>query len=167
MRAVYATQGTAPIGDRFLVMAFCKKKTDVDMTSGSIPGHLIRFALPLLAGNLFQLLYNTVDSWVVGNYVSNEAFSAVGTITPIVSLLVSFFSGLSSGAGVVVSQYYGAKCSEKIGEAVHGGFFLALLLGIAVTALGMGLSPAPLYLMNTPEEVFADLYKLVKERLKQ
>lgn len=139
-----------------MVMAFFKKKTDVDMTTGSIPGHLIRFALPLLVGNLFQQLYNTVDSWVVGNYVSNEAFSAVGTISPIVNLFVSFFSGLSVGAGVLVSQYYGAKQDKKVGEAVHGGFFLVLVLGIVLTVVSMGLSPALLRMMKTPDEVFPE-----------
>ena len=75
---------------------------DVDMTKGSITKHLINFALPLMVGNLFQQLYNMVDTWVVGNYVSNEAFSAVGTVTPIINTLIGFFLGLSSGAGVVV-----------------------------------------------------------------
>lgn len=137
-------------------MSLFRKKTEVDMTSGSITGHLIRFALPLLLGNLFQQLYNTVDSWVVGNYVSNEAFSAVGTISPIVNLFISFFSGLSVGAGVVVSQYYGAKEEKRVNEAVHGGFLLVLVLGIVLTVAGMLLSPLLLRLMNTPPEVFAE-----------
>lgn len=65
----------------------------VDMTEGNITGHLIRFALPLLAGNIFQQLYNMVDTWVVGNFVSNEAFSAVGTVGPIVNMLIGCFLG--------------------------------------------------------------------------
>ena len=69
----------------------------VDMTEGNITGHLIRFALPLLAGNIFQQLYNMVDTWVVGNFVSNEAFSAVGTVGPIVNMLIGCFLGFSSG----------------------------------------------------------------------
>ena len=79
------------------------------MTEGNIIRHLITFAFPLFIGNIFQQLYNTVDTWVVGNYVSNEAFSAVGSVGPIINLLIGFFLGLSSGAGVVISQYYGAK----------------------------------------------------------
>ena len=73
-----------------------RKRVDVDMTQGAITPHLIRFALPLLVGNIFQQLYNTVDTWVVGNYVSNEAFSAVGTVGPIINFLVSFFLGVST-----------------------------------------------------------------------
>ena len=75
------------------------KKHDVDMTSGSVFRHLLNFAVPLLMGNIFQQLYNTVDTWVVGNYVSNEAFSAVGTVAPIINTLIGAFAGLASGAG--------------------------------------------------------------------
>ena len=82
-----------------------KHGKDVDMTQGNITKHLISFALPLLIGNVFQQLYNTVDTWVVGRFVSNEAYAAVGTIGPIINMLIGFFMGLSSGAGVVISQY--------------------------------------------------------------
>ena len=80
------------------------RKRDVDKTEGSILPHLIKFAIPLLIGNVFQQLYNMVDSWVVGNFVSNEAFAAVGSVGPIMNMLIGFFMGLSSGAGVVISQ---------------------------------------------------------------
>ena len=96
-----------------------KTKRDVDMTQGSIFRHLITFAFPLLIGNIFQQLYNTVDTWVVGNYVSNEAFSAVGTVGPVINMLIGIFLGLSSGAGVVISQYYGAKRYDKVRDTVH------------------------------------------------
>ena len=141
-------------------MAFTRKKTITDMTTGGIAGHLLRFALPLLLGNVFQQLYNTVDSWVVGNYVSNAAYSAVGTINPIVNLFVSFFSGLATGCGVVVSQYFGAKREDKVSKAVHGGFVLILLLGVAVTVGGIAVSPILLGFMQVPEEAFieADIY---------
>ena len=76
-----------------------RRKRDVDMTEGNILRHIISFALPLLIGNIFQQLYNTVDTWVVGNYVNNEAYSAVGTVGPIVNMLIGFFMGLSSGQG--------------------------------------------------------------------
>ena len=77
-----------------------KLRGDVDMTCGSVAGHLIRFAFPLLLGNLFQQLYNMVDTWVVGNFVGNEAFSAVGSVGPIVNMLIGFFGGLASVSGV-------------------------------------------------------------------
>ncbi len=129
---------------------------DVDMTTGSITRHLILFALPLLAGNVFQQLYNMVDTWVVGNFVSNEAFSAVGSVGPIVNMLIGFFMGLSSGAGVVISQYYGAKMEEKVSRTVHTAIVITLIVGVAFTGIGMGLAPTLLRLMNTPPEVMPE-----------
>ena len=126
---------------------------DVDMTQGSITKHLINFSLPLLLGNLFQQLYNMVDTWVVGNYVSNEAFSAVGTVGPVINTLIGFFLGLSSGAGVVISQYYGAGREEKVRQAVHTALLLTLVLGVVFTAAGIAMTPLMLQLMKTPAEV--------------
>ena len=136
--------------------AHAPARRDVDMTQGSITRHLIQFALPLLAGNVFQQLYNMVDTWVVGNFVSNEAFSAVGTVGPIVNMLIGFFMGLSSGAGVVISQYYGAHRPEKVRDTVHTAMVLTLVLCAVFTALGLALIPAMLDLMNTPAEVLPE-----------
>lgn len=129
---------------------------DVDMTQGSTTQHLVRFALPLLAGNLFQQLYNMVDTWVVGNFVSNEAFSAVGTVTPIINTLIGFFLGMSSGAGVVISQYYGAHRPEKVREAVHTAMLLTVIMGVVFTGVGIAMTPLMLELMKTPAEVAPD-----------
>lgn len=82
------------------------------MTSGNIYKKIALFAIPLLLGNFFQLMYNTIDSIVVGNYVGKEALAAVGASTPIINLLIAFFQGLATGAGVVVSRYYGARKQE-------------------------------------------------------
>lgn len=129
---------------------------DVDMTQGSTTRHLVRFALPLLAGNLFQQLYNMVDTWVVGNFVSNEAFSAVGTVTPIINTLIGFFLGMSSGAGVVISQYYGAHRPEKVREAVHTAMLLTVIMCVVFTGVGIAMTPLMLELMKTPAEVAPD-----------
>ena len=79
------------------------------MTEGSIIRHLILFAIPLLIGNLFQMMYNMVDTWVVGRFVSDAAFSAVGTLGSVTNLMIGFFMGLTSGAGVVIARLFGAK----------------------------------------------------------
>lgn len=129
---------------------------DVDMTQGSVFFHLLYFALPLLAGNLFQQFYNTVDAWVVGNFVSNEAFSAVGTVTSIINTLIGFFGGLASGAGVVISQYYGARKFDKVEQAVHTSIALTLVLSVAFSALGVAMTPTMLRFMKTPAEVFGE-----------
>jgi len=137
-----------------------RKKADVNMTEGNVARHLIMFAIPLILGNLFQQLYNTVDAWVVGNYVSNEAFSAVGSVTPIVNMLIGFFTGLASGATVVISQYYGANQEENVRKAVHTSIVVTLILCVIFTAVGVWMSPHMLRMMKTPDEVFpeASLY---------
>lgn len=118
-----------------------RKRQDVDMTQGNILGHIIRFAFPLLIGNLFQQLYNTVDTWVVGNYVSNDAFAAVGAVTPIVNMLIGAFMGLSSGAGVVISQFYGAGRHDRVEDAVHTAISMTMILSVIFTALGLFITP--------------------------
>ena len=135
---------------------FGGRKKDVDMTEGSIVRHLITFAVPLLIGNVFQQLYNMVDTWVVGNYVSNEAFSAVGTVGPIINMLIGFFMGLSSGAGVVISQYYGAKRYGDVEKTVHTSIVMTLVLGVLFTAIGIAMTPFMLRFMKTPENVFPE-----------
>ena len=137
-------------------MSLLSRRKDVDMTNGNISRHIISFALPLLVGNVFQQLYNAVDTWVVGNYVSNEAFSAVGTVGPIINMLIGFFMGLSAGAGVVISQYYGAKREEEVSRAVHTAIVMTLILGVLFTCIGIFMTPFMLQLMKTPAEVLPE-----------
>lgn len=91
-----------------------KKSTVRDMTDGSIIKQIILFSLPLMLGNVFQMLYNTVDSIVVGNFVGTQALAAVGSTTMIVNMMVFFFNGFSTGAGVVIANFFGAKDMEKL-----------------------------------------------------
>ncbi len=126
------------------------------MTEGSIVNHLIRFSIPLLLGNIFQQLYNTVDSWVVGNYVSDQAFAAVGTVGPIINLLIGLFMGLSAGAGVVISQYYGAKDKENVQKSVHTSIAVTIIMGVLFTIIGIAMTPLMLRLMDTPENVMPE-----------
>lgn len=132
------------------------KRSDVDMTQGGIVGHLIRFAFPLLLGNLFQQLYNMVDTWVVGNYVSNEAFSAVGSVGPIINMLIGLFLGFSSGAGVVISQYYGVKQYDNVQKTVHTALVVTIGLGVVFSGVGIAIAPAMLRMMKTPAEVLPE-----------
>lgn len=126
------------------------------MTQGVIWKQILMFALPLIAGNLFQQLYNTVDSIVVGNFVGKEALAAVGSVGPILNSMIGFFVGLSTGAGVVISQYYGAKDEEKVSGAVHSMLCLTLVLCAAITVLGVLLCPVMLSLMQTPGDVYQE-----------
>ncbi len=129
------------------------RRQDVDMTDGNIVGHIIRFAIPLLLGNIFQQLYNTVDTWVIGNYATNEAYSAVGNVGPIINTLIGFFMGLSAGAGVVISQYYGANRYDEVEKTVHTSIVMTLILSVLFTVLGLVMTPLMLDLMKMPDSV--------------
>jgi len=137
-------------------MSALKKKKDVDMTSGSIVRHLLSFAIPLLLGNIFQQLYNAVDSIVVGNFVGKEALAAVGSVGPVINILIGFFAGLSLGASVVISQYYGAHNDERVHDAVQTTMLMTLLLCVGVTVIGVIFTPTMLRFMKTPEDVFRE-----------
>lgn len=130
-----------------------KRVRDVDMTMGSIVPHIFRFAFPLLLGNLFQQLYNTVDTWVVGNFASNEAYSAVGAVGPIINTLIGFFTGLASGAGVLISQSYGAHREDDVRKAVHTAIVMTMIMALLFTGIGIAMVPFMLDLMNMPESV--------------
>lgn len=137
-----------------------KARHDTDMTQGSISRLLFAFAVPLMLGNLFQQLYNTVDSLIVGNFVSKQALAAVGCTGPIINTLIGLFSGLAAGASVVISQYYGAKDEEKLGKAVHTTVMITLVTCVVLTVAGVWATPLMLELMDTPADVIgeAELY---------
>ena len=86
-----------------------------DMTEGSIEGHLARFAVPLILGNLFQLTYNAADSIIVGRFVGNEAQAAVGIANPLMNVLTFFIVGVCNGIGVIISEYFGGKDDRRCG----------------------------------------------------
>lgn len=125
-----------------------------DMTQGIIWKQLVTFALPLMLGNLFQQMYNTVDSIVVGRFVSTEALAAVGSTSSITNMLVGFFMGLSVGAGVVISQRFGAKDDEGVHRAVHTTVGMTIAIGLIFTVVGVTMAPIMLRLMKTPADVF-------------
>lgn len=128
-------------------------KTKGLMTEGVIWKELLFFSVPLLLGNLFQQMYNAVDSIVVGNYIGPEALAAVGSSAPLINLLVSFFMGLSVGAGVIISRYFGARMHDSLQDAIHTSIAFTLIAGIFMTVIGMVLSPILLELMGTPADV--------------
>ena len=106
------------------------------ITEGNIPKQLLSYFFPLLIGSVFQTLYNTVDSIIVGRFVGANALAAVGGTGIIMGLLVGFFMGMAGGGTVIISQYYGAKDNEKLSKAIHTTVTLALLIGLFLTALG-------------------------------
>ena len=126
------------------------------MTEGNIWKQLILFSIPLLLGNLFQQLYNAVDSVIVGQFVSSQALAAVGSSFPLINLLISFFMGLSVGAGVVVSKYFGARDITKMRNSIHSSIVITVLIGVAMTFIGVLASPIILQWMQTPSDVIND-----------
>ncbi|MCI9540677.1 MAG: MATE family efflux transporter [Lachnospiraceae bacterium] len=131
------------------------------ITEGVIWKQLLLFFFPILFGTFFQQLYNTIDAMIVGRYVGKEALSAVGGITgTLINLLVGFFVGLSSGATVIISQYYGAKRPKHVSLAVHTAIAFCLVGGIALMILGIILAPFALRATGTPAEIipYAVLY---------
>lgn len=125
----------------------------MDMTTGSIWKLLLSFSVPLLIGNLFQQLYNTVDSLVVGNFVGTEALAAVGSTTCIINTMVMFFTGTSIGATVVISRHYGAHDDRKLHLAVETTMMVTFIASILFTGIGVLFTPFMLRFMSTPEDV--------------
>ena len=139
------------------VSAAAPKKTTVrDMTEGSIVKQIILFALPLMLGNVFQMLYNTVDSIVVGNYVGTQALAAVGSTTMIVNMMVFFFNGFSTGAGVVIANFFGARDMEKLHKAIETTMAATFVLSLLFTVAGVAAVRPMLRFMATPEDVFGE-----------
>jgi len=126
------------------------------MTEGAIWKKILLFSIPLILGNLFQQLYNTVDSIIVGNYIGSHALAAVGSGSSFINLLIGFCVGASAGAGVVISQAYGAQDKERVHKAVHTTIAIAIVCGIVVTIAGIVLAPVVHNVMNTPGEVYKD-----------
>lgn len=131
-------------------------RRDSDMTEGNIWMHMIRFSVPMAIGLLFQQLYNTVDTLVVGQFVGKQAQAAVGSTGPIINTVVGFCAGLATGASVVISQRYGAHDREGLSKAVHTTVALTLLLSVIATAIGQVIILPMLRFMQTPEDVLSD-----------
>lgn len=132
------------------------KTTTRNMTEGSIAGQVILFALPLMLGNVFQMLYNTVDSIVVGNFVGTQALAAVGSTTMIVNMMVFFFNGFSTGAGVVIANYFGARNLKALHKAIETTMAATFVLSVLFTLAGVAAVRPMLRFMATPEDVFGE-----------
>ena len=126
------------------------------MTSGAIWKRMILFALPLMLGNLFQQMYNTVDSLIVGRFVGSSALAAVSSSGSLIGMLIGLLSGISSGAGVIVARHFGAQDKEGLHRTVHTIVAFGLVAGVIMTAVGVLLSPQILVWMGTPESVMVE-----------
>ena len=123
------------------------------LLEGSIWKGIVSFAIPMFLGNLFQQLYNTVDSLIVGNFLGSEALAAVTSSGSLIFLMVGFFNGIAMGAGVIISKYFGAKDYDNLKRAVHTDVAFGLVAGGLLTVIGMILAPQMLIWMGTPADV--------------
>ena len=139
-----------------------QQKKTLLMTEGSIWKSILLFSVPLILGNLLQQLYNTADSIIVGNFLGSNALAAVGSSGSPIYLLIGFSQGVAVGAGVVVSQYLGAKDKRETRIAVHTSLAIAVILGLILTVGGIAVSRSLLVWMNTPEEVLGDAVTYMK-----
>ncbi len=133
-----------------------KGQTTTLLTEGPIWKRMVTFAFPLFLGNLFQQLYNTADSLIVGNFLGSNALAAVSSSGSLIFLLVGFFNGIAIGAGVVIARYYGARQTEQLQKAIHTTVGFGILCGAALTVMGLLLAPQILILMKTPKEVLPE-----------
>lgn len=133
-----------------------ERRMGARITEGVIWRQLLYFFFPILLGTFFQQMYNTVDTIIVGRFVGTEALAAVGSTSALISLVSGFFIGVSTGATVLLSQFYGASDRKGVRDALHTGVGLSLALGLVMTVLGLGLGEQVLRLMNTPESCLDD-----------
>lgn len=132
-------------------------RTKNQIIEGVIWKQLLFFFFPILLGTFFQQFYNTIDSVIVGRFVGKEALASVGgSAGQIVNLVVGFFTGLTAGAGVIISQFYGARDSKGLNDSIHTAYAFSLAGSILFMIAGLSFSPHILELMNTPKELMAD-----------
>ena len=132
------------------------------MTEGNISKQLVLFAIPILISNLFQQLYNTVDTAIVGRFVGANALAAVGTCNLVVVFMIYFFIGLSNGSSIVLSQCFGESDEEKVSKTVHTTMGLSFISGIILMVVGLLSAETILKLMNTPENVIGHAVTYIK-----
>ena len=130
-----------------------EKSSATLMTEGPVWKRIVFFAIPIFWGNLFQQLYNTVDSLIVGNYLGSTALAAVSSSGALIFLMVGFFNGIAMGAGVVSAKYFGSRNFDKLHKTIHTTVAFGIICGIFLTVVGTLLAPGILRLMGTPENV--------------
>lgn len=124
-----------------------------NLTEGAIWKKILFFALPIFLGQVFQQLYNTIDSLIVGRYLGDQALAAVSSSGSLIFMMVGFFNGVAMGAGVIIAKEYGAKNYESMRRAIHTDVAFGLAAGVTLTVLGVCLTPVILRWMNTPADV--------------
>lgn len=129
-------------------------KKELDLTEGTIWKTLIIFTLPILAGNFFQHLYAAADAVIVGKFTGKEGLAAIDSVSSLLKLPISLFSGLSAGATIIISQLFGAKKSNELFAAIHTSIGLTIIAGVGLSIIGVLISPLLLFMMGVPDDIF-------------
>ena len=137
-------------------MGKARKNYEINMLSGPIMPNILRFALPIILAQTLQLLFNAADMMVLGQFAkdSDNCLAAVGSTTSVINLLISVFTGVTVGANIVIANYRGAAKPKDVSEAVHTSILTAIIGGILLMCLGIGIAEPILHAMKTPKEVF-------------
>ena len=130
----------------------------LDLTEGSIWRKIVIFALPILVGSLLQQLYTTVDAIIIGQFAGKNALAAIDAVYNLIKLPVNFFTGVSSGATIIISQYYGAKERERVSNASHTAILFAFSGGLLLSILGMLFAPFCLERLQVPDDIYRVLF---------
>ena len=137
-------------------------ESNIRMTKGAISTTMIRFAIPLFLGNLFQQLYNTADSIIVSNKLGPISLGAVSATSMLIFLLIGFFQGLSMGAGVLIAQFFGAEDVRNMRRAIHTSLLFSFFIGIFISVSGVLVSPQILRWMSTPKNLYPEALEYIQ-----
>ena len=130
-----------------------KNKYEIDMCNGTLMDKLIVFAVPLMISGVLQLMFNAVDIIVVGQYSGSQSLAAVGSTTALIAIFTNLFIGISLGANVLAARFYAAGRDREMSETVHTSILVALLSGVAMAFVGVGMARWALEVMATPDDV--------------
>ncbi len=133
-----------------------------NMTKGNPLSIILRFTIPLFIGNLFQQIYNTIDTMIVGQYLGKNALAAVGSTGTLMFMIIGLALGLCTGFTVLTSQKFGEGNESETRQSVANGTLLSIIIIVVMTALSLVLLPTLLHLMNTPEDIYDDAYTYIK-----
>ena len=138
-----------------------KLKMDVDLLNGPIFKSLVIFAIPLLISNIFQQLYNTVDTMIVGNYLGDVSLAAIGACTSIYELLVGFALGIGNGLSIVTARCFGSQDESILKKSVAGSIVIGVVVSLTITIIGSSVLYPLLEILNTPQEIIHEAYSYI------
>ena len=134
------------------------QKKGIDLTQGMVAQQLFLFFLPILAGSILQQMYTTLDAVIIGQFAGKTGLAAIDSVYNLLKLPVNFFVGLSTGATIIISQYFGAKQEQDLSKAIHTAIAFSLVAGILLSIIGVLTAPWCLNMMQVPADIYPITY---------